>query len=260
MMGLDLALGVLVLLAALRGWLKGFILQAIRLAGLVGCVYAADPVLTLTKPYVQPHLPSIQPELLDRMLWWGAAAACYVVLVGVATSIHKVSKRQAFGIAEPKRNDQYAGFALGALKGLIAALFLTAGFDRYVSEHARAIAWAQPSVESSMMLHWNAQYQPAARIWASIPVQHFVSHVHRMGIAKPGSTTGTGSSATEAKPLQAASGQTPRLGLPSTSTSTSSPALDTSDLDPELARAVEAMKSALSRQIPQTAPAPAPAN
>jgi uncharacterized membrane protein required for colicin V production len=255
-MGLDLALGLIVLLAALRGWLKGFILQAIRLAGLVGCVYAADPVLILTKPYVQPHLPSIQPELLDRMLWWCAAAACYVVLVGVATSIHKVSKRQAFGIAEPRRNDQYAGFALGALKGLIVALFVTAGFDRYVGEHARAIAWAQPSVESSMMLHWNAEYRPAARIWGSVPVQHFVSHVHRMGIAKPGPSAGA-AAATEAKPLQAASGQTPRLGLPP---SLSSSPLDTSGLDPELARAVEAMKSALSRQIPPSAPAPAPAN
>ena len=32
-MGLDLALGVIVLLAAIRGWLKGFVLQAIRLSG-----------------------------------------------------------------------------------------------------------------------------------------------------------------------------------------------------------------------------------
>src|SRR3954447_21456464 len=43
-MGLDLALAVIVLLSAVRGWLKGFVLQAIRLSGIVACVYAADPV------------------------------------------------------------------------------------------------------------------------------------------------------------------------------------------------------------------------
>ena len=43
-MGLDIALGIMVLLGAIRGWFKGFVLQAIRLSGLVGCVYAAGPV------------------------------------------------------------------------------------------------------------------------------------------------------------------------------------------------------------------------
>src|SRR4051794_40995542 len=126
-MGLDLALGVVVLLGAIRGWLKGFVLQAIRLTGLVACVYAADPVRDLVKPYVLPHLPSIRPELVDRIIWWSAAAVSYVVLVGLATLVHKLSRRQAFGIAEPRRNDQYAGFALGAVKGVLVAMFLVSG-------------------------------------------------------------------------------------------------------------------------------------
>jgi hypothetical protein len=115
-MGLDLVLGVIVLLAAIRGWLKGFLLQAIRLSGLVACVYVADPVRDLVKPYVVPYLPSIRPELVDRLLWWTAAAVSYVVLVGLATLIANYSRRRAFGLADPRRNDQYAGFALGAFK------------------------------------------------------------------------------------------------------------------------------------------------
>src|SRR5262249_58625470 len=121
-MGLDLAIGVIVLLTAIRGWLKGFILQLIRIGGLVACVYAADPVRDLAKPYVLPHLPSIRPELVDRLLWRSAAALAYVVLVGLATMIHGFSRRQAFGLAEPRRNDQYAGFALGAIKGLVVVM------------------------------------------------------------------------------------------------------------------------------------------
>src|SRR3954464_3407468 len=107
-MGLDLVLGAIVLVSAIRGWLKGFLLQAIRLSGLVACVYLADPVRDLAKPYVLPHLPSVRPELVDRLLWWSAGAISYVALVGFATFVHKLSRRQTFGIAEPNRNDQYA--------------------------------------------------------------------------------------------------------------------------------------------------------
>src|SRR3954468_9545913 len=91
-MGLDLALGVIVLLSAIRGWLRGFLLQAIRLAGMIACVYVADPVRDLAKPHVLPHLPSIRPELVDRLLWWSSAACSYVVLVGMATLILKLTQ------------------------------------------------------------------------------------------------------------------------------------------------------------------------
>jgi uncharacterized membrane protein required for colicin V production len=215
-MGLDLALGVIVLLAAIRGWLKGFLLQAIRLTGLVACVYVADPVRDLAKPYVLPHLPSVRPELVDRLLWWSSAAVSYVVLVGLATLIANYSRRQAFGLAEPRRNDQYAGFALGALKGLVVAMFLVAGLERFALERVRAISWAEEQVQTSKALKWNAQFQPVARIWESPPVKHFVDHIQRMGLKTPPSA----SAGTEPKPLQAASSRPPRLLLPTTPDST----------------------------------------
>src|SRR3954463_10624638 len=93
-MGLDLALGVIVLLSAIRGWLKGFVLQAIRLAGLVLCVYSADPVRDQLKPHVLIYLPTIRAELIDRMLWWVSAAGSYVVLVGLASLAVKLYRRQ----------------------------------------------------------------------------------------------------------------------------------------------------------------------
>jgi uncharacterized membrane protein required for colicin V production len=242
-MGLDLALGVIVLLAAIRGWLKGFILQAIRLTGLVACVYAADPVRDLARPYVLPHLPSIRPELGDRLLWWSAAVISYIVLVGLATLIHKVSQRQAFGIAEPKRNDQYAGFALGALKGTIAVLFLVAGLQKYALDRVKGFAWADEQFQSSKLLKWNKDYQPVSRIWSSPPVKHFVDHVQRNGLTSPGSPEAYGGS--DAKPLQAYSGGPPRLGLPQA---------PREDFDPELSKAVEAIERALKTNGPISHP------
>ena len=74
-MGLDLALGVIILIAAFRGWFQGFVSQAIRLGSLVVAVYTAVRVRDYAKPYVLPYLASIEPSIIDRMLWWVSAVA-----------------------------------------------------------------------------------------------------------------------------------------------------------------------------------------
>ncbi|HEX8200072.1 MAG TPA: CvpA family protein, partial [Isosphaeraceae bacterium] len=111
-MGLDVALGVLVLLAAVRGWFRGFLLQAIRLGGLVACVYLADPVRDLARPMAREHLATISPELLDKLLWWAAAVASYVVMTGVATWLVRAYRRHPYGESDPHRGDQSAGALL----------------------------------------------------------------------------------------------------------------------------------------------------
>jgi uncharacterized membrane protein required for colicin V production len=187
-MGLDVALGVVILIAAIRGWLQGFVYQAIRLAGLVACIYLAAPVREQAKPYVVAYLPTIPPEWLDRLLWWSAAAISYVVLVGVTTLAIKMTRRPEIpGIPAPSsRNDQFAGFLLGAAKGALVAAFMTAGIQKYALNQVAAIPWAEQQVKTSMALQWNAQYQPAAKIWLSPPVQHVVIRVQRMGLSGPG--------------------------------------------------------------------------
>ena len=118
-MGLDVALGVVILIAAIRGWLQGFLYQVIRLGGLIACVYLAAPVRDQAKPYVAPYLPTIKPDLMDRLLWWVAAASSYVVLVGAATLALKMTKRPEIPGMPPQRsrNDQFAGFLLGIAQG-----------------------------------------------------------------------------------------------------------------------------------------------
>src|SRR3954468_14264992 len=130
-MGLDVALGVLVLLAAVRGWFRGFILQAIRLGGLIACVYLAAPVRDLVRPFAREHLATISPELLDKLLWWAAAAASYIITTGGATWLVQAYRRHPYGEPDPHRGDQSAGALLGASKGLLVVSFLVAGIDGY---------------------------------------------------------------------------------------------------------------------------------
>ena len=186
-MGLDVTLGVIILVAAFRGWIQGFVIQAVRLAGLVACVYLAEPVRNYAKPYVLPYLPSVQPALIDRLLWWVSAVISYIVVVGVATLVIKMTRRPEIpGMAQSSRNDQFAGFMLGAAKGVLIAAFAAAGVQKYAMQQIKTVAWADEQAKTSWALKWNDRYQPAPRIWASPPVQHFVSYVERMGLRTPG--------------------------------------------------------------------------
>jgi uncharacterized membrane protein required for colicin V production len=184
-MGLDVTLGVIILIAAFRGWFQGFITQAVRIAGLVACVYLAEPVRDYAKPYVLPYLPVIPADLVDPILWWVSAVVTYVVTVGVATLVIKMTRRPEIpGIPQAGRNDQFAGFMFGASKGVLIAAFATAGIQKYATEPIKTVPWAEEQVKTSWAAQWNEEYHPVPRIWSSPPVRHFVNYVERMGLRK----------------------------------------------------------------------------
>jgi uncharacterized membrane protein required for colicin V production len=189
-MGLDVTLGVIILVAAFRGYFQGFITQAVRIAGLVACVYLAEPVRDYSKPRVLPYLPTIDPALIDRLLWWVSAAVTYIVLVGLATLVIKMTRRPEIpGIAQSGRNDQFAGFMLGASKGILVAAVSTAAVQKYALEPIKTVPWAEAQVKTSWAGKWNEQYQPVPKIWSSPPVRQFVTYVERMGMRTPGESS-----------------------------------------------------------------------
>jgi hypothetical protein len=236
-MGLDLTLGGLVLIMGIRGWLKGFVLQAIRLGGLVACVYLADPVRDLAKPRVIGHLASIHPQLVDRLLWWCSAVVSYVVLVGLASLIVKLSRRKPLGEPEPYRNDQFGGFLLGLGKGVVLAALAAAAIEKYGLDRVRAIPWADEQARTSLALRWTEKYQPVPKVWATSPVQHFVGRIQRMGIKGPADQ------ASEPAPVARAD-QLPKLALPPADRA----GLESTDFsDPELVKAVETLKEQVEK-------------
>ncbi|WP_422925249.1 CvpA family protein [Singulisphaera sp. PoT] len=233
-MGLDLALGGLVLIMAIRGYLKGFVLQAIRLVGLVCSVYAADPIRNYAKPHILPSLPSLQPDLLERGLWWGSAIITYLVLVGLCTLAVKLYRRQSTGVEESNRNDQMAGALLGLAKGLIVAAFVANGFQTHAIEHIKNIPWALSQAEKSKVLVWNEKYKPAPKIWASPPVKMFVAHIKKMGFGNHGEPA-------EDKPAVQTASRTPQLQW----SAGKAEGADNGDLDSELTEAVKSVEEAL---------------
>jgi hypothetical protein len=209
-MGLDIALGVMVLLGAIRGWFRGFMLQAIRLGGLVGCVYAAGPIRDQARPYVVPYLTSVPPAMLDRMLWWSSAVVSYLAMVGLGSLAVKLYRRRPYGEPEPNRTDQFAGLLLAAGKSAVVAAFLVGSLDKYALTWIKQVPWATDLTKASTVLTWNEQYHPSEKLWEAAPVQHFVGYIQKMGIAGPSLEIAP---TIEIRPVQTAS-RPPRLDLP----------------------------------------------
>ena len=107
-MALDIAAGVIVLLGVDPGISKGFVAQAIGLAALIGCVYAADPLRDLALPYAQAKFPTIQAPLFAKLLWWTAAVLGFVVMAGLATTIVKLLKTKPYD-GEPEGHGRPGG-------------------------------------------------------------------------------------------------------------------------------------------------------
>lgn len=186
-MGLDLTLGAIILVMAFRGWCRGFISQAVWIAGLIASVYLAESVREFAKPYMLAHLPTIPPPLVDRLLWWISVVVTFIVLVGFASIVIKMTRRPEIpGIPQAGRNDQFAGFMLGASKGVLAAAVATACIQQYAMEPLKTLPWAEEQVKTSYAAKWSDDYHPVPRVWSSQPVRHFVGCIDRMGLRAPG--------------------------------------------------------------------------
>jgi uncharacterized membrane protein required for colicin V production len=246
-MGLDLALGLIILIGAIRGWLKGFLSQVVRIGGFIACFYLADPVREQARPYVVAKLPAIEPGLMDRILWWVAAVVSYIVLVGLTTlAIQMMRTPPAPKMARSSRNDQFAGLLLGAAKALLVAAFLAAGIETYRAELVRYTPWTPPQASGSLALKWTEQYQPVPRIWATPAVRAFVEHIRRNGLKGPAGTeidaedeAQPAGNVAERAPAEAPS-RPPRLELAPAETQP-----DPADLDPALAKELEDIKADL---------------
>jgi hypothetical protein len=88
------------------------------------------------------------------------------------------------------RNDQFAGFLLGAAKGLVVAAFLTAGLQTYGTELVHNAAWVQQQTNGSLALKWTDQYQPVPKIWSTPAVRRFVNQIQRNGLKGPSDSEG----------------------------------------------------------------------
>ena len=176
-MGLDLALGVIILIAAFRGWLQGFVSQAVRIAGLIACVSLAEPVRDFAKPHVLPYLPTIQPEVVDRLLWWVSAAVTYVVLVGLHLDHEDDAtagdpRHSRVGSQRPVR-----GLFARCVKGTIAVCVLDRRHSEIRRQAARCDAVGGRASQDIVGLQMQRAISAGFQDLGVDPVRHYVSQI-----------------------------------------------------------------------------------
>lgn len=200
-MGLDITLGILVLIVAIRGWIRGFLLQAIQLAALIGAVYLADPLRDLALPFAREAIPSLRPELLVKLLWWAAAVVSYLVIGGIPASLVRMHRRRPMADLEPRWRDAGAGFLLGVVKGALYAAFLLWGLESgSARKYLQSNEMAQQQIAASRAVEFAHTYQPAEKVWASQPVQTYVGRIKSRGFWLDGATNPESKGDNEASP------------------------------------------------------------
>ena len=214
-MGLDLALAGIVLVTAIRGWFKGFMVQAIRLAAIVASVYVAAPLRDEIKSRAMEYLPKIPPQALDRLLWSVAVTISFVLLSGVASFAVAIVRRQTYGTNDSGPGDRFAGFGFGIVKGVIIVAILLSLVQNFGEKYLLSIPMAQEQTKESFAWKLNSDYHPGDRIWAFPPVQLFVNQVKQMGMTTPESSASSPSSVPTAKDEVSArtEGRAPKLLL-----------------------------------------------
>lgn len=214
-MGLDLVLGAIVLLAAVRGWFRGFTSQAVRIVSFIACFYLAGPIREEIRPYIVPRLGAIDPALVDRIFWWVSAVIGYVLMLAfLSLSIKMMTVPPEPGEPKIRKPDRFGGMLLGVGKGLIVAALLGAAVLKFSEDLARHVPWAERQTQGSIALRWTQQYQPVPRVWAAPPVRHFVEHIQRNGLGHTIDAEPAKAVADRTAGDSTASNSLPRLDLP----------------------------------------------
>ena len=189
-MGLDVALGIIILIAAIRGWLQGFVYQAVRLGGLVACVYLADPRARSGEAACRSLLADdpAGPDRSALVVGRRPSSTLRRARRRRRRSSIKMTRRPEIPGMPPQRsrNDQFAGFLLGIAKGVLVAAFLTARHSEVRVEPDRDDSPGPRSKSSRRWaLRWNEPVSSRRpRSGRRSPVQHFVNHVQRMGLQR----------------------------------------------------------------------------
>lgn len=111
---LDIIVLVVLLLAALIGFARGFVHDVLAMAGWVGAIYIAFHGFPLARPYVKEIIP---------IGWAADAAAAIAIFLVTLLLLSIITKAVAGSIRESAFNnlDRALGFLFGAFKG---ALFI----------------------------------------------------------------------------------------------------------------------------------------
>lgn len=131
-MWIDVAMGLVLALGALRGFRVGFAKPMVHLTGLVAGLLAAEPLSHWVAEHAGERLAFLPAAIRPAALFFACLVAMYAVLTLVGCSYLRWYRTQFLGENKPSFGDRFVGIGLGLVKGAIVIYIAAFGASRFV--------------------------------------------------------------------------------------------------------------------------------
>lgn len=131
--GIDITIGVILLLSALFAYMRGFVHEVLSVGGWVGATFAALYGFPYARPYAREFIP------VDWMADLAAGAVLFVVSLLVLSVLSRFISR---AVQESSLNaiDRALGFLFGLARGTLVVLLIFLGIS-WMSEEKNRPDW-----------------------------------------------------------------------------------------------------------------------
>lgn len=127
--GVDIVVGVICLILAIRGAFKGFVWQTVRTLGAIGALWAATLLHEPVGTWLVERLDFIPASWSDFVGWVSVAIGVWLVVSFIAHLARGVIRS-----ADLTGGDRVLGFVLGAVLGIALSTFLFAIYGKATNE------------------------------------------------------------------------------------------------------------------------------
>lgn len=178
-MGFDIAIGIVLLLGAVRGFKKGFARQILTLTSLILAFVFAKPLAErLAGPLAGP-LEQFPEAVAESMVYTGSLLGLFLVVNLFGTLYLYVYRTRSLGVNAPSLQDRIVGVFVGVAVGGFIACVLISQVSR-LPAMVRESDIVQTHFTGSRGVKLAMEYQISTRVWETPEVQRAYLHAGRL--------------------------------------------------------------------------------
>lgn len=178
-MGIDIFFGIVLFIAAWRGYRRGFAEQMLLWAGLVVAFLFAEPIAKWSEPRIGAKLTYFPEHLRPSVLYLLAIVAVWLAIYITGSINLSVYRKRIYGENRPSRPDRILGFGMGAAQGALVVSILTFLWV-YVPQSIRTSEAVQKEYAASRGVQFAEEYRVVERIIDTEEVQRAWGHVKQI--------------------------------------------------------------------------------
>lgn len=178
-MGFDIAIGIVLLLGAIRGFKKGFARQILTISSIViAFVFAKTLAERLASPLAK-FLQDYPDQISESIVYTGSLLGIFLTINLVGTLYLYVYRTRTMGVNVPSVQDRIVGILVGVVVAGFVGCVLIAQYERLPSMIRENDA-VQSHYTASHGVKLAQEHRIAARVWETPEVQRTYEHMGRL--------------------------------------------------------------------------------